>query len=234
GHTDHVNSVAYSPDGKHVVSGSRDETVRVWNAYTGQTTFGPLEGHAGSVRSVAFSPNGSRIVSSSSDDTIWVWDAQTGHPVGDPFKGHDDVVTSVAYSPTGSRIVSGSWDCTVRVWDAETGNTVATFDVHRAFVNSVAYSSDGSCFASGSDDGTIRIWRSQTDSGSDDPLGNWTMNKYGWIVGNDSSMLLWVPSHLQPALLWPQNIGLIRTQGFLRLKFKDACIGPRWVECYTR
>ncbi|KAG9090744.1 hypothetical protein FRC06_000894 [Ceratobasidium sp. 370] len=234
GHTGCVNSVAHSPDGKHVVSGSNDTTVRVWDAYTGQTTLGPLEGHASSVTSVAFSPNGSRIVSGSLDKTIRVWDAQTGHLVGDPFKGHDGFVDSVAYSPTGSRIVSGSWDRTVRVWDAETGNTIATFDGHMGAVTSVAYSSNGSCFASGSGDGTIRIWRSQTDSGSDDPLENWTMNTYGWIVGNDSSMLLWVPSDLQPALLWPQNIALIRPQGFLRLKFKDACIGPRWVECYTR
>ncbi|KAG9089578.1 hypothetical protein FRC06_001481 [Ceratobasidium sp. 370] len=234
GHTGRVNSVAYSPDGKHVVSGSSDNTVRVWDACTGQTTLGPLQGHTGWDRGVAFSPNGSRIVSGSVNHTIRVWDAQTGHLVGDPFKGHDDVVTSVAYSPTGSQIVSGSVDGTVRVWDAETGNTVATFDAHRFYVRSVAYSSDGTCFASGSNDRTIRIWRSQTDSGSDDPLENWTMNKYGWIVGNDSSMLLWVPSHLQPALLWPQNIGLIRPQGFLRLRFKDACIGPRWAECYTR
>ncbi|KAG8720494.1 hypothetical protein FRC08_000079 [Ceratobasidium sp. 394] len=234
GHTDLVISVAFSPNGRRVVSGSSDGTVRVWDVQTGQTVVGPLKGRAGYVTSVAFSPNGSRIMSGSDDYTIRVWDAQTGHAVGEPFEGHTDWVTSVAYSPDGSRIVSGSQDCTVRVWDAETGHTVAgPYKAHTQLVTSVAYSPDGNHFASGSDDGAIRIWRSQPDSDDVDPLDNWRMTSDGWIVGGDSSMLLWVPQELRPALMLPQNAAFIRPEGVLRLGLKDACIGSRWAECFS-
>ncbi|KAG9092921.1 hypothetical protein FS749_015339 [Ceratobasidium sp. UAMH 11750] len=233
GHTGWVYSVAFSPNGRRVVSGSSDKTVRVWDARTGQAVVGPLKGHTKSVSSVAFSPDGSHIVSGSDDYTVRVWDAQTGHAVGEPFEGHTSRVTSVAYSPNGSRIVSGSRDCTVRVWDAETGHTIAgPYKSHTKWVTSVAYSPDGSYFASGSEDGTIRIWPSQI--GSDvDPLDNWRMTEDGWIVGDDSSMLLWVPQELRPALILSQQAGLLRPEGFLRLRFKDACIGSRWAKCFS-
>ena len=76
GHSIHVNSVAFSPDGSHIVSGSSDETIRLWDAATGDGIGKPLEGHSSSVFSVSFSPNGSRIVSDSFDYTIRLWDAE--------------------------------------------------------------------------------------------------------------------------------------------------------------
>jgi WD40 repeat protein len=70
GHTDSVTSVAFSPDGQLIVSGSEDRTIRVWNATTGETAAGPFTGHTRSVESVAFSPDGQHIVSGSKDRTI--------------------------------------------------------------------------------------------------------------------------------------------------------------------
>jgi WD40 repeat protein len=67
--------VAFSPDGKRIVSGSRDKTVRLWDAQTGQPIGQPLQGHGESVNSVAFSPDGKRIVSGSTDKTVRLWDA---------------------------------------------------------------------------------------------------------------------------------------------------------------
>src|ERR1700733_14039041 len=120
-----VPSIAFSPDGQHIVSGSDDGTIRVWNALTGETLAGPFRGHTDRVRSVAFSPDGQHIVSGSNDWTIRVWNALTGETAADPFTGHTGSVTSVAFSPDGQHIVSGSDDRTIRVWNPLTGETAA-------------------------------------------------------------------------------------------------------------
>ncbi|KIM27690.1 hypothetical protein M408DRAFT_310548 [Serendipita vermifera MAFF 305830] len=163
GHGKMVSSVAFSPDGTRIVSGSWDDTIRVWDAETGEMVAGPFEGHTGVVNSVAFSPDGTCIVSGSGDDTIRVWDAETAEMVAGPFEGHTNAVISVAFSPDGSRIVSGSYDKTVRVWDAETAEMVAgPFEGHTNIVNSVAFSPDGTRIVSGSCDNTIRVWDAET------------------------------------------------------------------------
>ena len=119
GHTRYVTSVAFSPDGTRIVSGSEDNSVRIWDAERGMQIGGPLQGHPDYVTSVAFSPDGKRIVSGSDDTSLRVWDAEREVQIGSPLEGHTWYVRSVAFSPDGTRIVSGSCDRTVRVWDAE-------------------------------------------------------------------------------------------------------------------
>ncbi|KAK3291304.1 uncharacterized protein B0H64DRAFT_349303 [Chaetomium fimeti] len=156
GHNDPVYSVAFSPDGSRIVSGSADHTIRVWDATSGMEVR-KLEGHCGSVRSVAFSPDGGRVVSGSADHTIRLWDAKSGKEV-QKLDGHNDPVYSVAFSPDGSRIVSGSADRTIRIWDTASGKAVQTLRGHISWVHSVAYCPDGSQIVSRSADDTIRIW----------------------------------------------------------------------------
>jgi len=86
GHIGQVKSVAFSPDGRHIVSGSLDSTIQLWDAQTGGQVANPLQGHTSLVSSVAFSPDGRHIVSSSMDKTIQLWDAQTGGNVGNTLK----------------------------------------------------------------------------------------------------------------------------------------------------
>ena len=96
GHEGSVNSVTFSPDGKQLVSGSRDGAIRLWNARTGEPIGNPLTGHEGWVNSVTFSPDGKQLVSGSSDGTVRLWNAQTGELIGDPLTGHEGWVTSIA------------------------------------------------------------------------------------------------------------------------------------------
>ena len=104
GHTESVSSVAFSHDGKRVVSGSDDGTVRLWDAETGEAIGEPFQSHDGPVSSVAFSHDSKRVVSGSSDGTVRVWDAETGEAIGEPFQGHDGFVYSVAFSHDGKQI----------------------------------------------------------------------------------------------------------------------------------
>ncbi|KIK19755.1 hypothetical protein PISMIDRAFT_682819 [Pisolithus microcarpus 441] len=173
GHTFHVTSVAFSPDGNRIVTGSLDKTVRVWDAKSGDQIGSPLEGHTGHVTSVAFSPDGNRIVSGSWDDTVRVWNAKSGDQIGSSLKGHTkgvtSAVTSVAFSPDGNRIVSGSWDETVRVWDAKSGDQIGSpLKGHTSWVSSVAFSPDGNRIVSGSLDFTVRVW----DAKGGDQIGS--------------------------------------------------------------
>ena len=158
-----VESVAFSPDGHHIVSASRDRTIRVWIATTGEAVACSFTGHTNSVSSVAFSPDGHHIVSGSRDRTIRVWNAMTGETVAGPFTGHTDLVRSVAFSPDGQHIVSSSSDRTIRVWNTMTGETAAgPFTGHTDLVMSVAFSRDGQHIVSGSQDRTIRVWNAKT------------------------------------------------------------------------
>ncbi|MBX7174198.1 MAG: DUF4365 domain-containing protein, partial [Pyrinomonadaceae bacterium] len=148
--------VAVSSDGKFIVSGSSDETVRIWDLATGQC-LKTLVGHSDSVWGVAVSSDGKFIVSGSADKTLRIWDLATGQCLK-TLVGHSDSVWGVAVSSDGKFIVSGSADKTLRIWDLATGQCLKTLESHSDFVLAVAVSSDGKFIVSGSADETVRIW----------------------------------------------------------------------------
>jgi WD40 repeat protein len=120
-----ISSMAFSPDGRLVASGSFDCSVRIWNAYTGELVTGPLKGHSSEVCLVEFSPDRCWVASGSLDRTIMVWHVQTGQVVAGPFDDHSGVILSIGFSPDGQRIVSSSYDKTIRVWNTLTGQLSA-------------------------------------------------------------------------------------------------------------
>jgi WD40 repeat protein len=157
GHTSRVTTVAWSPNGKYIASGSLDQTVQVWAANPGNH-FHPFiyRGHTAGVQAVAWSPDSQRVVSGSIDKTVQVWDAITGDHVA-IYHGHTDIVNTVACSPDGKYIASGSADGTVRMWDAATGKQKYVYRGHLASVNSIMWSPDSQRVASGASDKTVQI-----------------------------------------------------------------------------
>ncbi len=156
-HTNRVTSVAWSPNGKYIASGSLDETVQIW-AVDSNAHFQPYiyRGHTAGVQTVAWSPDNQRIASGSIDKTVQVWDALTGEHAA-TYSGHSDIVLTVAWSPDGRYVASGSADGTVRLWDIATGQQKFVYRGHAASVNSITWSPDSRNIASGSSDKTVQI-----------------------------------------------------------------------------
>ncbi|CAN5737621.1 hypothetical protein BH24ACT22_BH24ACT22_05410 [soil metagenome] len=159
GHSDAVNSVAFSPDGQFLASGSSDYAVRGWNVDTGQSA-GTLVGNLGRVSSVAFDPDGSLLASGGFDKTIRVWKL----PNGEPFQtlNHPDWVFSVAFSPDSKILAGGGADEEIKLWSLETGEPIRTLPGHSHWVLSVLFSPDGKTLISGGADKTARVWNLET------------------------------------------------------------------------
>ncbi|MBE9235138.1 hypothetical protein IQ227_03550, partial [Anabaena aphanizomenioides LEGE 00250] len=120
GHSNRIRSVAYSPDGQTLASGSSDKTIKLWDVKTGNL-LQTLSGHSHWVNSVAYSPDGQTLASGSYDKTIKLWNVKTGNLL-QTLTGHSNRIRSVAYSPDGQTLASGSRDETIKLWDVKTGN----------------------------------------------------------------------------------------------------------------
>jgi WD40 repeat protein len=179
-HDDRVHGVAFSPDGRVLVTGSADGVVRSWDAASGTPRGEPLAVHTDGVSAVAFSPDGRLLASASWDGTVALTDARSGEVRGEPLAGHEAAVTSVVFSPDGRSIATASDDRTVRLWDVASGRPRGQpLTGHGDAVNRVAFSPDGSLVASASNDGTVRLW----DVATGGPHGGALTGHGDWVRG---------------------------------------------------
>jgi WD40 repeat protein/class 3 adenylate cyclase len=175
-HPDGVISGTFSPDGKYVLTGSRDQIARLWELQTGNEIRQFL-GHTDRIISTVFSPDSRWIVTGSWDMTIRLWDVQTGGEIRQ-FLGHTDRIISLAFSPDSRWIVTSARDKTARLWDVQTGQQVRAFVGHTDIVEGIAFSPDGKEVLTGSWDRTARLWDAQTG----EALGTLTGHK-DWVIG---------------------------------------------------
>ena len=159
GHRDRVLSVAWSPDGALIASGSYDCSIRLWDAATAQLIRTWRPGHT--VHALAFSPDSKYVVLAGSRGTAAVFDVATGTEFI-RLTGHKKRLFAAAFSPDGKHIATGGSDATIKLWDAATGKPVRTLSGHKGTVWWVAFSRDGKRIASGSSDCTMRLWDAGT------------------------------------------------------------------------
>lgn len=172
GHSEPVNSIAFSPDGARIVSGSSDKTIRFWDAKTGAADGEPLVGHPDRVNFVSFlPPNGARIISHSDDGVTRFWDAQTGAARGQSVAdGANTKTTPISGSPDGGRMASVYEDCAICIRDRAGVMIGKSLVRHTDSVLAIEFSPDGRLVASGSRDTTVRLWDAWTCAAIAKPL----------------------------------------------------------------
>ncbi|MEG4199540.1 serine/threonine-protein kinase [Microcoleus sp. Pol12A5] len=156
GHSNAVTSVAFSPDGATLASGSEDKTIEMWKLETGKRWY-TLTAHSDWVTCVAFSPDGASLASGGRDKMIHIWDLNKGK-WWYALAGHSDRVSAVAFSRDGQVLASGSRDKTVQLWNLNKGRRMSALTGHAGGVEAVAFSAGGEFLASGSRDKTVQLW----------------------------------------------------------------------------
>jgi serine/threonine protein kinase len=191
-------SVAVSPDGSLLASGSFNGSTQLWQLDTGQQ-LGEFSGHTGAVWAVAMSPNGKLLATGSEDKTVKLWNLRTGELLH-TFKGHSEAVFSIAFSPDGQTLASVSEDKTIKLWNLQTDKLQRTLKGHTDAVQSVAFSADGQTLVTGSSDSTVKVWNAQTGQlehtlrGHSDDVWSVAVSPDGQLIASgswDDTVKLW-------------------------------------------
>jgi WD40 repeat protein len=237
GHESWVNSVAISPDGTKIASGSYDKTIRLWSVKSQAPIGKPIQGRS-DVTSVAFSHNGAFIVSGFDDGIIQLWNVETGAKFGDPLRDHTDRVTSVACSPNSIHIASGSLDRSVRLWNM--GDILVRDAMGRAHGDShksKAYTVDDMAIVAPPAVNQHRVISySHPDAATQYPLHLFPNQTFtirdGWILGPNDELLLWVPPAHRSDLLTPSSKShIMGVTHPTELDFSNFKCGTEWMQC---
>jgi WD40 repeat protein len=194
GHTKQVNGVVHLADGRRIITGSSDGSLRLWDLESGAQIGKKWRNEYDAVWSMAMSPNGKTIATGSGggDNSVKLWDIETSKVIS-KWTGHTIVVCALCWSADGERVASGSWDGTARVWDVNTGKTILRIKTRHDRVVAVMYSPDSSKLATGGDKkDAVKIWDAETGelltTLKHDPFVNsltWTSDGKKLISGSD-------------------------------------------------
>jgi WD40 repeat protein/class 3 adenylate cyclase len=198
GHTAWIGRIAWSLDGRMLASPSADQTIRLWDAGTGEC-LRILKGHKGSICSVDFDPSSGLLASGGEDNTVKLWDVSSGR-LHLTLEGHASYVWSVAFDPMGRQVACGNNNSTIKLWDTASGHLLHTLEGHNIGVLSVAFDPAGRQIASGGYDSTLKLWDSASGhllhklesqqsciySVTFDPAGRWVASG-----GDDETVELW-------------------------------------------
>ena len=181
-HSSATSAVAFSPNGKQMLSASSDSSLRIWSVVDNDLSGERGTGHSDYVQSAAFSPDGSRVATGSDDKTICIWNPIDGALLG-TLVGHSGIIYGVVFSPDGSKLASASADNTIRIWRIEK-NLKSDFDLalegHTGGVWAVEFSPDGTRLVSVSEDTTVRIWKVADGTPIGEPLEG--LAKYSPVI----------------------------------------------------
>ena len=162
GHSDYVTSVAFSPDGRQIVSASWDNTIKLWDTETGREILDWTSStQRWGVTTVAFSPDGRQIILGDLVGRLELLDANTGQKIKTFFGGHNERITTLVFSPDCSQILSSDGR-QIKLWNINTGREIRTFSGHFGRVMSICFSPDEQYILSCSQDGTVRLWDTST------------------------------------------------------------------------
>jgi WD40 repeat protein len=147
GHNNNINALAFSPDGRRLITGAWDNNAVIWNVQTGAIEQ-VLKGHKETLFAVAFTRDGQRVITGSYDHTLKLWDAQTGRLI-ETMNGHDEGVSAIAVNPATGIIFSGDYRGVIRRWDGQSGRALGQFADQGTMVGTLAFSRDGKTLISG-------------------------------------------------------------------------------------
>lgn len=162
GHTDGINDVAFSPDGRLLATVSQDTDIKLWDIATGQA-IGTLTLHAQPINAVAFSPDGRILATGGDDGFIILWNVETQQLIT-PLNGQDGAVNDLVFHPNGEHLLAGYANSAMRLWDIANRRSDQRLVGHDGSINAVTVNSDGSRFASAGSDGRIIVWNGAAGS----------------------------------------------------------------------